>query len=90
MRSHYRRARGPRSLGLQIRQTDRLAKGFCGRATTPKVARDDPAAQAAMNAWLLCVVTAAILSIPVLGPIWPTLAVGGGIWMASRSARRRR
>jgi len=90
MRGHHRRARGPRSLGLQVGQTSRFTKGFRGGTTAPKVALGSSEAQAAMKNWFLCAATAAILSMPVLGVLWPTLAVSGGIWMAYRFARHRR
>lgn len=89
MRGHHRRARGSGSMGLQIRQTDRIAKGLRGGTAAPKVDLGAPEAHTAMKNWFLCAATAAILSMPVLGVLWPTLAVSGGIWMACRFARRR-
>jgi len=49
---------------------------------------DSIEARAAMRGWLWCVGAAAVLSVPVLGPLWPTLAVGGGLLMTWRYVRR--
>ena len=90
MHRHHRRSRGARHLGLQVRQTDRQPQGFRGRPSGPKVNLGSIEARSVMKSWLWCVATAAALSIQTLGPIWPTLAVAGGILMLRRFFRGRR
>lgn len=82
--------RSARRMDLQGRQTHRQPTRFRGRTpATRQMNFRCPEAQAAMRRWWVCVSTAAVLAVPVLGTAWPAIAVAGG-WLMSRSYHRRR
>ena len=81
--------RSARRVDLQGRQTHRQQTRFRGRPAARQVVFRCPEAQAAMRRWWLCVSTAAVLAVPILGTAWPMLAVAGGWLMTYRFARRR-
>lgn len=82
--------RSARRMDLQSRQAHRQQARFCGR--TPPARPIDfgcPEAQSAMRRWWICVSTAAVLAVPILGTAWPAIAVAGGWLMTCRFVRRR-
>ena len=81
--------RSDQHMDLQSRQTHRQQTRFRGRPPTRQVVFRCPEAQAAMRRWWICVATAAILAVPILGTAWPSIAVVGGWLMTYRFARRR-
>lgn len=77
-----------RHLDLQGRQTHRQQARLRGRPAARQIDFRCPEAQAAVRGWWICLSTAAVLAVPILGT-WPTLAVAGA-WLMSRSYHRRR
>lgn len=82
-------SRSARRMDLQGRQTYRQQTRFRGRPAARPIDFRCPEAQAAMRRWWICVSTAAMLAVPVLGTAWPAIAVVGGWLMTCRFVRRR-
>lgn len=83
------RNRGAGNLGLQVRQTGRQPGRLRGRPSAPgPLSRGDRDADSTLRSLWLCVSAAAVLALPILGTVWPAVAVAGG-WLLDRAARRR-
>lgn len=83
------RNRGTRQLGLQVRQACRQPSRLRGRPSAPgPINQGDGGADSSLRGLWLCVSAAAVLAIPILGTVWPAVAVAGG-WLMNRVATRR-
>lgn len=81
--------RSARRMDLQSRQTHRQQTRFRGRPAARQVAFRCTEAKTAMRRFWICVSTAAVLAVPILGTAWPSLAVAGGWLMTCRFVRHR-
>ena len=83
------RNRGTRDMGLQVRQTSRQSSRLCGRTSAPGPLRrrgnDEP--PMLRTVWLYAL-AAAVVAMPIMGSIWPAVAVYGG-WLLYCMGRRR-
>jgi len=73
---------------MSRKRSSRRGGGRRSLSSAPHMDFSSPAARATTRAWLLCMVSAAILSLPLLGTVWPTLVVAGS-WLMIRSYSRR-
>jgi hypothetical protein len=82
------RNRGAGNLGLQVRQAGRQPGRLRGRPSAPGPLSGDCDADSTLRSLWLCVSAAAVLALPILGTVWPAVAVAVG-WLLDRASRRR-
>jgi hypothetical protein len=83
------RNRGTRDMGLQVRQTSRQPSRLRGRSAAPGslMRRSHDALPTLRTVWLYAL-AAAVVAMPLMGSVWPAVAVCGG-WLLNRMGRRR-